>query len=73
MEYLDHQDWNQIIVTKKDTSNKNPDKSTRLYIKLSLINILNDNGTLNENVPKESQNLTVIQAREKDSMHMPLP
>ena len=33
--------------------------------KLSLINILNDNGTLNENVPKEFQNLTVIQAREK--------
>ena len=29
MEYLDHQDWNQIIVTKKDTSNKDPDRSKK--------------------------------------------
>ena len=29
MEYLDHQDWNQIIVTKKNTSNKDPDKSKK--------------------------------------------
>ena len=29
MEYLDHQDWNKIIVNKKDTSNNNPDKSKK--------------------------------------------
>ena len=29
MEYLDHQDWNQIIVTKKNTSNKDPDRSKK--------------------------------------------
>ena len=29
MEYLDHQDWKQIIVTKKNTSNKDPDKSKK--------------------------------------------
>ena len=62
MEYLDHQDWNQIIVTKKDTSNKDPDRSKKKLSEsqqkdIKLLKQVEEDNLKHKKVPSEIRKL----------------
>ena len=61
MEYLDHQDWNQIIVTKKNTSNKDPDKLSKVWSE-----VLDSKLIIRNNLPQvvlENASITFVEAK----------